>query len=232
MLDTYARPTSSAVVFGHADGDGYLAAEVSRQNLIADGWIVSDVVVDPTKTPNYTFWENHFQQWDFSHTDLVVSVDIAFDFKNPTRSCEALSHRAWQFPDTRFLVIDHHPLTAGQWMPPNLNLVEADSAFRCCYGTPNDLMVIAAICDNEMKSVRHLASDAHATLAKGVARAATDVNGVAGERLLGLIERQQWAWLFELGQEPADMHRTVRRKRVTYGKSPVLKRLVGVGESR
>jgi len=118
----------TAVVFGHADGDGYLAAEVTRENLLTDGWVVIEVVVDPKKTANYNFWINHFQEWDFSYVDLVVVVDIAFDLKDPIRSCEALSCCAADVPDTKFVVIDHHSCGCiTPWEPIHLEWLGGSS---------------------------------------------------------------------------------------------------------
>ena len=201
---TKARTT---IVFGHADGDGYLAAEVTRGNLVAEGWTVTDVVVDPQKTRNCKFWQGYFQDWDFSSVDLVVTVDLAFDFTEPGRSCKALSRQASEFPDTRFLVIDHHPLKADTWLPDNVSLREAASVFACCYGDPNDLMVIASICDNDEAPVKELITPAHRVLAEGIRRAASDFHGVAGSTLRAMLENQQWAWFFALGSEPKGLHR-------------------------
>lgn len=217
------KVSKRAIVFGHADGDGYLAAEVSRENLIADGWVVSDVVVDPQHTANYGFWLNHFQEWDFSQLDLVVVVDIAFDFDQPLRSCEALSHHAAQFPRTRFIVIDHHPLSAGGWLPSNVVLHESPSVYACCYGEPNDLMVLASICDKDEEPVKDLISSAHRTLAEGVNRAARSKNGIAGQLLLSMLHNKEWAWFYTLGDEPKEFHRSYYGRRLENSKvSPAL----------
>lgn len=211
-----------AVIFGHSDGDGYLAAEVSRENLVAEGWAVSSVV-SPHTTANYRFWENQFQEWDFSYLNLVVVVDVAFDFDDPARSCDALSRQAAQFPKTRFLVIDHHPLRAGEWLPHNVTLSEKNSVYTCCYGEPNDLMVIASICDKDEEPVRELISPAHRVIAEGVRRAAADTDGIAGEQMITMLENKQWAWFYTLGAEPKDFHRTYYGRRTkTSQASPAL----------
>lgn len=207
--------TKRAIVFGHADGDGYLAAEVTRENLVEEGWVVDDVVVHPKKTKNYKFWKAHFSEWDFEHVQLVVAVDISFDPKEPKQSCEALAHHASEFPSTRFLVIDHHPLPAGNWMPKNVTLFEADSVYKCCYGDPNDLMVIASICDDDEEPVNALILPSHRILAEGIKRAAADKKGVAGEKLVSILRNKQWAWVFAVGTESGTSHKSLYGNRTT-----------------
>jgi len=197
-----------ALVFGHADGDGYLAAEVSRENLVEEGWIVDDVVVDPKKTGNYNFWNGHFLDWDFADVELVVTVDLAFNPKVPMQSCDSLSHHASEFPSTRFLIIDHHPLPSGDWLPENVTLVQTDSVYNCCYGAPNDLMVVASICDKDEEPVGNLILPSHRILAEGINRAAADKKGVGGAKLVSILRNKEWAWVFALGTEPATSHRT------------------------
>lgn len=209
---------NNAIVFGHADGDGYLASEVSRNNLAADGWSVTETVVEPSFTPNYRFWEKHFQTRNFDSADLVLIVDIAFDFKNPLVSADALFSKATKYPETQFLVIDHHPLNINGSSPPNVTLRPTESVFQCCYGEPNDLMVIASICDKDEEPVQNLITDAHRTLAKGVTRASADKKGVAGRRLMSALGNNEWAWLFTLGSESGDAHKALYGNRTRSSK--------------
>ena len=218
MPPKHRNAPRTAVVFGHADGDGYLAAEVSRANLVAEGWVVNDVIVGPKITANSHFWERHFREWDFSNVDLALVVDIAFDFTDPTKSRMALSQHTEQFPKTRFLVIDHHPLPAGEWLPSNVTLQEASSVYRCCYGEPNDLMVIASICDHDEQPVEELITPGHRILAHGINRAAADTERVAGDLLVSMLENQQWAAFFNIGSEPNESHRSFYRRRTRASK--------------
>ena len=211
----------NAIVFGHADGDGYLASEVSRNNLAAEGWSVLETVVEPSFTPNYRFWEKHFQTRNFDTTDLVLIVDIAFDFKNPLVSADALIFQANKFPQTQFLVIDHHPLPITGILPSNVTLQSTESVFQCCYGEPNDLMVIASVCDKDEGPVQHLITEAHRTLAKGVTRASADKKGVAGQRLMSALGNHEWAWLFMLGSEAGDAHKAYYGNRTRSSKPSV-----------
>lgn len=227
MVTNAEKAPRRAILFGHADGDGYLAAEVSRENLVSQGWTVSDVIADPLKTPNYRFWQGHFREWDFSYTDLVVTVDIAFDRKNPSISCQALADHANKFPDTRFLVIDHHELIAGDWLPSNVTLIESGSVYDCCYGDPNDLMVIASICDKDEEPVKARITEGHRILAEGINRAARDKGGAAGDALMNMLAKKQWAAFIDLGLEPKDSHRSMYGSRISNSDpSPTLDEII------
>ncbi len=212
MLDDLRFGPGNAKLFGHADADGYLAAEVSRQNLVSAGWAVQ-VVVDPKITANYRFWAKRLHEQDFDGVDLAVFVDIAFDFKDPTQSFEALIDTAKRHSRTQFHVIDHHELPVLGVLPINVTLSPTTSVYECCYGSPNDLMVVASICDKDEGPVSEIITPAHRVLADGVKRAAADTHGAAGTALMRTLESQQWAWLFTLGNEPKAAHRTFYGRR-------------------
>ena len=213
----------TAIVFGHADGDGHLAAEQSRTNLQANGINVSRVVVGP-ETRNYRFWEQTFSQWNFKGSQLVYVVDIAFSFRDPKRSLKTVVQVADDHPATQFVVIDHHPLKLPPRPRPNLKLVEVSSAYDCCVGTPSDdLMVVAAICDRDETSVRSRLTMLMKKRAIGVRRAAADTCGVAGPNLLMLLRDRRWDFFEALADEPADFHILARgRRRACSADSPML----------
>lgn len=215
---------SPAIVFGHADADGHLAAEQSRANLQAKGINVRKVVVSP-ETNSYRFWERAFPSLDFSRIQLVVAVDIAFSFRKPDRSLEALLQAVDNYPRTQFVVIDHHPLKQPANSRSNLTLIEVDSVYDCCFGTPSDeLMAVAAICDGDGQTIRSRRSFEFEKRAIGVRRAAADMGGVAGPKLMGLLRLRQWDFFEALAEEPAEFHRQARGRRTANSlTSPLLK---------
>ena len=72
-------------------------------------------------TSNYRFWENAFIQSDFGNYDHVITVDIAFNFKDPTKSLEPLLEAVDRYQQTHFTVIDHHSLRPPTTLRPKLN---------------------------------------------------------------------------------------------------------------
>lgn len=214
---------SPAIIFGHADADGHLAAEQTRTNLEAEGIEVSDIVITP-ETRNYRFWERTFPGLDFREFRLVVVVDIAFNFRNPTHSLDSLLQTVDRHPSTHVVVIDHHPLKRSARPRTNLTMVEVDSVYDCCLGAPSDeLMVVAATCDGDAKAVKSRTSDRFIKRALGVRRAAADMQSMMGPRLLSLLRTRQWEFFESLAEEPAEFHRTVRGRRTSSSpKSPLL----------
>ena len=200
----------AAVVFGHADADGHLAAEQSRRNLEAEGFKVQETVVSQV-TRSHRFWEHGFPSYRFDGIALVVIVDIAFSFKCPARSLDALLEVVDSSPDTRFVVVDHHPLLFPTSERPNLTLVQATSVFDCCYGRPSEeLMVPAAICDGDAAAVRPRITETFEKWAVGMRRAAADRTGLAGSKLMALLKRSRWDLLEALAAEPKHLHSSVR----------------------
>ena len=205
--------TPKALIFGHADGDGYLATQQTCENLQLDGFDILEVVVDPKLTRNYRFWETTFQSWPLIGADLAVVVDITFNFRDPLRSYEALSYRAGREQATEFLVIDHHP-EHRSWKPPgNVTVRMVDEVYQCCYGAPSELMVIAAICERDESPIQDLITEQHRALAKGVTRAAADHDGLAGAKLLQMIRQREWQALLDIANEPGKWHRSFYGRR-------------------
>lgn len=202
-----------SLVFAHADGDGHLAAEQSRRNLLERGDDVT-VFVHPLCTRNWRFWEQHFQEADFGDAETVYVVDIMLNAKQPLESYEAIVKRVEREPDRRFVVIDHHPVLGLPDPPKNLDLEFVGSVFECCVGEPSDLMVIASICDPDEEPVKSRISDEHRLRARGLKRAVSERGVLAGEPLLYLLRKEFWAVFEELAREPADFHRTMYGNRV------------------
>ena len=221
-----AHTHSSAIVFGHADADGHIAAEQTRTNLLADGVHVSAVVVS-AETRNYRFWDRTFIHWDLSPYDMVVAVDIAFSFREPASSLDALLKVVDDHPTTEFVVIDHHPLSRPRHRRGNLSLIEVQDPHDCCLGQPSEeLMAIAALCDGGPTSV--VANPEMRRRALGVRRGAADLGGVAGTTLLELLAGRRWDFFEALADENPELHRSVRgRRRIGNAPSPLLRSATG-----
>ena len=200
-------PTSfgSAVVFGHADADGHLAAEQTRDYLVEGDTSVT-IIVSP-ETRSYRFWEK-LPKFDLSGFELVVFVDIAFRFRDPKDSLDRLLNIADRQPHKLFVAVDHHPL--GPCNPrQNVILREVSDPYDCCLGNPGpELMQVAALCDGSPTTVAPTPQLRRRAL--GVKRVAADVRGAAGDGLLRLIRDRQWDFFEALADEDKGMHRSAR----------------------
>ena len=208
-----------AIVFGHADADGHLAAEQTRDYLVDKGVSVTTVV--SSKTRNYRFWDR-LLEFDLSNYGLVVFVDIAFRFRYPDDSLVRLLEVSDQHIDKRFVVIDHHPLLRPSSPRHNLSLLEVADPYDCCLGSPHpELMRVAALCDGAPTAVKP--TPELTRRAVGVKRAAADISGIAGSKLLGLIRNRQWGFFEALAEEDREMHRSARGiRRISSLSSPLL----------
>ena len=214
-----STPWTSAIVFGHADGDGHLAAHQTRSNLAQSGQAVT-VVVSPM-TRSYGFWQK-LCDFDLARYQLVVAVDIAFKFRDPQDSLGWLLHVSDQFPDKQFIVIDHHPLICPEHPRQNLTLMQVSDPYDCCLGVPDpEVMQVAALCDGSPTQVKP--TPTLRKRARGVKRAAADVSGVAGGILLEFIKARRWDFFEALAEEDNDMHRVARgiRRKISCS-SPLL----------
>lgn len=211
-------------MFGHADADGHLAAEQTRHYLVERGLAVTTLV--SPKTRNYRFWE-HLHEFDLHEYDLIVFVDIAFRFRNPSESLSRLLQVSDREDKKQFIAIDHHPFTQPECPRDNVLLFEVDDPYDCCLGIPNpDLMEVAALCDGS--PTRIVSTPTLRKRALGVKRAAAHVRGTAGEILLKLIEERQWDFFEALGDEDCAMHRSVRGFRCLSSEaSPLLEHAMG-----
>ena len=209
----------SAILFGHADADGHLAAEQSREWLVNKGFSVTVIV--STDTRNYRFWER-LRKFDLSSYGLVVTVDIAFSFRDPEYSLAELLAVSDCHPTKRFIVIDHHPLVHPQETRKNVQLIEVDDPYDCCLGVPNpELMAVAALCDGAKTSITPTLQLRQRAL--GVKRVAADVGGAAGNGLLQLIRERRWEFFEALAEEDMELHRSVRGVRLSSNRaSPLL----------
>ncbi len=209
----------SAIVFGHADADGHLAAEQTRSWLTQKSVTVTTVVSPETR--NFRFW-GKLPKIDLSGYRMVVCVDIAFSFRAPHDSLTQLLAVSDLHPHKHFVVIDHHSLVRPRPPRQNLQLVEVDDPYDCCLGVPTpELMEVAALCDGSPTAV--VPTPLLKKRALGVKRAAADVSGVAGEGLLELIRKRRWDFFEALADEDREMHRSARGIRRRSGEpSPLL----------
>ena len=183
-------PTSlgSAIVFGHADADGHLAAEQTRDYLVQRNLSVTTVV--SSKTHNYRFWEK-LSEFDLSDYELVIFVDIAFRFRDSSDSLARLLLVSDQQLHKQFIAIDHHPLVSPRRPRENVRLIEVSDPYHCCFGIP-DPRSHASSCSVRRVPDRVTPTPLLRRRALGVKRAAADVGGVAGDRLLALIRERRW----------------------------------------
>ena len=121
----------NAIVFGHRDADGHLAAEQTRDYLVQNGLRVTTVV--SSLTGNYNFWKR-LPTIDLSGYELVVFVDIAFRFSNPGESLDYLLKVADGQGGKRFIAIDHHLIPRPEWERGNLELYEVSDPLRLLFG--------------------------------------------------------------------------------------------------
>lgn len=219
----------TAILFGHADADGHLATEHSRDWLVRRGVNVTTVVSSLTR--NYRFWEK-LSTFELSDYELVVTIDLAFRFRAPQESLARLLEVADRNLDKQFIVIDHHPLLRPQKRQVNLQLIDVEDPYDCCLGEPNpELMQVSALCDGAPTSVEP--TPILIKRALGVKRAAADVKGIAGRGLLSLIRDRRWDFFEALSEENKGMHLSARGMRNRSSKpSPLLQYARGLCLSR
>lgn len=205
--------TRAILLFAHSDGDGHLAAEQSRRNLIDAGMDVR-LVVDPQTTRSWRFWTQHLAGVDFGDAETVYFVDIMFGPKDPLGSYHALCARARSEPERHFVFIDHHAVPGLPAAPRNLEIRFVDSVYRCCVGAPSELMVVASICDADEAPVRDQITEQHRRRARGLNRAVTERALLAGTPVLNLLKCGYWNALEQLAEEPAAYHRTMYGNRI------------------
>ncbi len=210
---------TSAIVFGHADADGHLATEQTRDWLAHKGVDVTTVVSSETR--NFRFW-GKLSKFDLSVFEMVVFVDIAFNFRDPRDSLARLLEISDPQPEKHFIVIAHHSLAHPRRPRQNVQLLEVADPYECCLGVPTpELMQVAALCDGAPTSISP--TPLLKKRALGVKRAAADVSGVAGAGLLELIKERRWDFFEALADEDREMHRSARGIRRRSGQpSPLL----------
>ena len=200
------RSIDSAVVFGHADGDGHLAAVQTAEWLTRRDVTVKTIVSSATR--NYLFW-GRLAEFDLTVYSLVVFVDIAFRFSNPNESLGRLLEVSDRESEKLFMAIDHHPFVRPQVPRANLQFVEVNDPYDCCLGEPDaELMQVAALCDGSPTTVEPTPQLLKRAI--GVKRAAADIRGVAGDTLLQFVVERNWQFFESLADEDRTMHLSAR----------------------
>lgn len=201
------------LIVGHADADGHLAAEQSRRNSLNMGARQCEVFVDPKLTAGHRMWRNHLSDIPSDSADVVIFVDIMFRPDDPLDSVAALVELSHESPEKLFIVIDHHPILGLLELPPNLGIWFTPAVYTCCFGAPSWLMVVAAICDHDEQPVASMIDSTMRSRALGIRRAVADTD-LAGEKLLRLLASDRWDLLEALAEEPLDVHKRVRGRRL------------------
>lgn len=201
------------LLIGHADGDGYLATEVSRRNALGAGARHCEVLIDPKVTGGYRIWDRYLDRIDLGAADMVIFVDLMLSYRDPRDSFDRLAALARREPARHFVLIDHHPVEGLPTPPDNLELRFTNRVYDCCWGDPDneaDMMLVASICDRDEAPVRDRITEVHRRRAVGLSRAAADRSMLAGEPLRRLVETGAWELIEGIADEDRAMHRTVR----------------------
>jgi len=202
----------AALIVGHADADGHLAAEQSRRNAERGGARSCRVYVDAKHTAGYRMWRDHLDEIPIEGSDVVIFVDLMFRPDDVSGSVGALVNLAQRNAEKTFVVIDHHPMPGLPALPTNLIILFTPAVYTCCFGPPSKLMVVASICDDDEEPVSELIDKTARRRALGMERAAADPE-LAGSRLLRLLADDRWDLIEGLADEPKDFHRRVRGRR-------------------
>lgn len=206
--------TRHVLVIGHADADGHLIAEQARRNLaLVDSFDVH-VVVDPTRTRDHKVWM-HLDAFDeIASADYVFFVDLMFGPGTYIEEAEALTSFAQDHPDKRFFLVDHHPLPLRRLeSADNLRVIYRPEVLECTFGPRSGMMVVAALCEKQIKDVADIKSPVHDLLAVGVKRAAALGGPLPGEKLLTLLRDNRWDALLRLGSDDPKHHYLPRGRR-------------------
>ena len=161
-----------------------------------------------SQTRGFSFWKN-LSTYSLEDYGLVVCIDIAFRFRNPKESLEHLLKASERYPEKHFIVVDHHPLVRPRRRRANVTFLEVSDPYDCCLGVPDaEVMPVAALCDGSPTAI--VPTQVLRRRALGVKRAAADVRGLAGNKLLDLIRDRRWDFFEALAEEDAEMHRSAR----------------------
>ena len=196
----------SAIVFGHEDADGHLAAEYTQEYLLKKELMMKVIVSSQTR--GFSFWKN-LSDCKLEDHDMIACIDIAFRFWNPKESLEHLLRASNRYPEKHFIVVDHHSLVRPRKRRANVTFLEVSDPYDCCLGVPDaEVMPVAALCDGSQTAI--VPTQMLRRRALGVKRAAADVRGLAGDKLLELIRDRRWDFFEALAEEDAEMHRSAR----------------------
>lgn len=204
----------SVLVVGHADADGHLITEQVRRNLSLISTFDVSTVVDPARTKDHSAWRNLDAITEIEDSDIVFFVDMMFAPSTFVEEARALVDFVNDRPDTRFYLIDHHPLPLRRLAPAeNLRVMYRPEVFDCAIGPRSGMMVVAALCEGQRANVADISEPVHDMLTLGIRRAAALGGPLPGEKLLALLRSDCWAELLKLGEEDREFHRLPRGRR-------------------
>jgi hypothetical protein len=199
--------THTAVIIGHADGDGHLIAEQTRRNLSETGVFDLTVVVDQARTQGHKSWLKLDRFSEIESAEFVFFVDLMFGPKSFAEEASALVEFVNHRSEKHFFLIDHHPLPLERLAPANnLRVLYRPDVSQCVLGPQSGMMVVAALCERQIDEVAEIRTSAHDALAVGMRRAAAHGGPLVGEKLLALLRADQWEGLFRLGSDDRQFH--------------------------
>ena len=204
----------SVLVVGHADADGHLITEQIRRNLAGIGGFEVRALVDPERTRDHRVWLKLENITEIEDADIVFFVDLMFSPNSFAEEAKALTNFIGDYSRKQFFLIDHHHLplrllTSAE----NLRVLYRPDVFECTLGPRSDMMVVAALCENQGPSVADIREPIHNTLEIGMRRAAAIGGGLPGENLLALLKENCWAGIAMLGRDNREFHRLRRGRR-------------------
>lgn len=202
------------LVVGHSDADGHVIAEQTRRNLSRTGIFDVSTFVDAKLTQGHRSWLTVEEIPSIDGFEVVVFVDLMFSPVSFAQETDSLCRFAASKPKTKVLVIDHHPIPFSRLQRcPNISAVYRSNVLDCTIGPRSDLMVLAALDENQRKNVEPYVQGHFSPIVKGLRRAAAKGGELQGSLLSTLIRHERWSELFALGNDDAEFHKLVRGMR-------------------
>lgn len=203
-----------ALIVGHADGDGHLIAEQVRRNLSLLDIFDVKVVVDPERTKDHHSWTKLESLFEINNADYVFFMDLMFAPASFDTEAKALVNFVNDRPGKHFFLIDHHPLPLRRLEAArNLRAMYRPDVSECTIGPRSGMMVVAALCEHQVREVAGIKRPTHDLLALGMRRAAAPGGALPGDKLLALLRADRWGSLLNLGNDDPDYHRLPRGRR-------------------
>ena len=186
---------------------------LSRNLASVPGFSVHSFV-DPVLSKGHQSWKTIDQIPGVHSANIVIFVDLMFAPKSFAEEAASLLRLAKKFKDKLFVVIDHHPMPTSRLAEaPNVRSIYRPNVSECTIGPRSDLMVLAALDENQRSLVEDRVRDYFPQIVFGLRRAAANGGELQGKLLTTLIRNECWRELYELGVEDRQFHRLVRGNR-------------------
>ncbi|MGH7116378.1 MAG: hypothetical protein ACREE9_18020 [Stellaceae bacterium] len=203
-----------ALIVSHADGDGHLIAEQTRRNLSLLKRFNVAVVVDQERTKDHHSWTKLESLPEIDGADYIFFMDIMFAPASFDVEATYLVNYVNKRPEKHFFLIDHHPLPLRRLEAArNLRVMYRPDVSECTLGPRSGMMVIAALCERQVKEVADIKRPTHDVLALGMRRASAPGGLLPGDKLLALLRADRWGALLDLGKDDPGYHRLPRGRR-------------------